>query len=288
MTQDPDKATVAEDGEQVSPPSSADTKPEQQENPEEPGGEPEKVPAEKVYEEVGRNYRFFARWRYLMVAGVLAVVFGAFTLLNSAFEVEAARQHLWAIPACAALVCFLLVVADYRTRQLSIFAVEAGKELEENTAGFFKKQSEANLVLYKDPHTIAGWLISLASATALALLSVNLANLPMPAGPYQPAHPDDFVRIVEGAAYVVPQDRVLVITGFGLDSHHPDVVHITVTVNGSPVFAARCNDLNSEKPQSLEIHPGIVAHEGSVVDALAYGRSGGAPRAVLLGFLADK
>jgi hypothetical protein len=71
---------------------------------------------EKAYEEVGANYRFFARWRHAAVVGDLVVLWAVLTLCISAYE--DARQLMWAIPLCASPFGIILWIIDVRTRDM--------------------------------------------------------------------------------------------------------------------------------------------------------------------------
>jgi len=90
---------------------------------------------EKAYEEVGQNYRFFARWRHAAAAGDLVFLWGVVSLCISAYE--DARPILWLIPLCASPFALVFWIFDVRTRDMYHAAIRAGANLEEDTKGFY-------------------------------------------------------------------------------------------------------------------------------------------------------
>lgn len=88
---------------------------------------------DKAYEEIGPNYRFFLAWRHAAFGGGLIVLWGACSLLTSAFEKGV--QIAWLIPLLSALVTLCLWLADHRTRQIYRSITEAGKKLEGDEPG---------------------------------------------------------------------------------------------------------------------------------------------------------
>ena len=89
---------------------------------------------ERIYEEVGRNYRFFATWRHLTFAagvGICAAVLKVGT-----------DEGFWTLPFTLACLAggvgeIILMILDARTRAHTQAAVEQGAKLEGSTAGFF-------------------------------------------------------------------------------------------------------------------------------------------------------
>lgn len=92
------------------------------------------MPREKLYDEVGLNYRFFAKWRQLAFAGYLAVLGAAVSLLRTE------PQYSVASLACVAFVCLAGIafwIADMRTHVLTMHAIDAGQTLETSEPGFY-------------------------------------------------------------------------------------------------------------------------------------------------------
>lgn len=90
---------------------------------------------DKLYEEVGSNYRFFLRWRHASFAGQCIVLFAVFTL--SASFIEKAREIAWVVPLAASPIGVLLWIIDVRTRDLYHATIKAGAELEGENNGFY-------------------------------------------------------------------------------------------------------------------------------------------------------
>ena len=88
-----------------------------------------------IYEEIGRNYRFFARWRHLAFLANFAVLAGVVTISLTAFE--KAHKIAWWIPLWACPIPILLWMMDVRTYRITCYAIKAGKELEKDNPGFF-------------------------------------------------------------------------------------------------------------------------------------------------------
>ena len=88
---------------------------------------------DKAYEEIGPNYRFFLAWRHATFAGGLVILWGACSLLTSAYE--KGLTIAWLIPFLASLAAFCLWLADRRTRYIYRTLTEAGKALEDNIHG---------------------------------------------------------------------------------------------------------------------------------------------------------
>jgi hypothetical protein len=92
---------------------------------------------DKIYQEIGENYRFFAKWRQLAFAGYLAVLAAAMSFLNSAVEHQYSRCLVGFCFFLAAAIGVIFWIADRRTTELAFYAIEAGKSLEAGKAGFF-------------------------------------------------------------------------------------------------------------------------------------------------------
>lgn len=88
---------------------------------------------DKVYEEIGPNYRFFLAWRHAAFAGGLVILWGTCSLLISAYE--KGLTIAWLIPLPASLALFSLWLADRRTRQIYRSLTQAGMALEDNNPG---------------------------------------------------------------------------------------------------------------------------------------------------------
>ena len=86
---------------------------------------------EKIYEEIGNNYRFFLCWRHAAFAGNLIVLGAILSFSVSAFK--DAKELMWFIPLIASPVGFLLWVIDVRNRSLYHTANRVGKELEDSS-----------------------------------------------------------------------------------------------------------------------------------------------------------
>jgi len=90
---------------------------------------------DKIYEEIGNNYRFFLRWRHAAFAGQCIALFGALTLCAS--FIEKAKEIAWIVPLAASPIGILLWIIDVRTRDLYHATIKAGKNLEGDKKGFY-------------------------------------------------------------------------------------------------------------------------------------------------------
>ena len=120
---------------------------------------------EKVYEELGRNYRFFATWRHLAFAASAAIWVVVLKLADS-------RGFGSGVVIVASLVGagaqILLLLIDARTRVHTDAAIQQGAELEGQTKGFFSAMKARN----KWPtHTFSARVWYIVSA-ALLILSI--------------------------------------------------------------------------------------------------------------------
>lgn len=94
------------------------------------------VSKEKIYEEVGRNYRFFLNWRHLAFAGYLAVLYTIISL-TIAF-INNLPSIAWFVPAFSSLIGITFWLIDKRIQDLYHDATEAGTNLEGEYIGFYK------------------------------------------------------------------------------------------------------------------------------------------------------
>ena len=102
---------------------------------------------EKIYEEVGNNYRFFLKWRHAALAGNMIVIGAILSFSITAFK--DAKAMMWLIPLIGSPVGLLLWIIDVRNRSLYHTANRAGKEIEENEGvpGFYSKLISENIAL---------------------------------------------------------------------------------------------------------------------------------------------
>ena len=122
---------------------------------------------DSIYEEVGRNYRFFATWRHLTFAAGVAV--------DAAVLKVGSDKGLWSSPfilACfaGALAEIILMLLDVRTRAHTQAAVEQGATLEGSTAGFFNGVSAKK---GRITHTLALRLFYGLSAAGMLYLGLT-------------------------------------------------------------------------------------------------------------------
>lgn len=117
---------------------------------------------EKIYEEVGNNYRFFLRWRHAALAGNMVVLGAVLSFSISAYK--DAKELMWIIPLLASPMGLLLWVIDVRTRSLYHTANRAGKEIEdsESVSGFYSKLISDAVALPKNDSTFSKLTQSLA------------------------------------------------------------------------------------------------------------------------------
>ncbi len=117
---------------------------------------------EKIYEEVGNNYRFFLRWRHAALAGNMIVLGAILSFSISAFK--DAKELMWIIPLLASPIGLLLWVIDVRNRSLYHAANRAGKEIEdsEGVSGFYSKLISEDVALPKGSSVFSKWTQSLA------------------------------------------------------------------------------------------------------------------------------
>lgn len=89
---------------------------------------------DRVYEELGRNYRFFATWRHLAFAAGAGVWVGVLRIGSD----KGLHSQGFALAAfVGALGEIILLFLDARTRAHTQAAVEQGAKLEGASPGFF-------------------------------------------------------------------------------------------------------------------------------------------------------
>jgi hypothetical protein len=89
----------------------------------------------EVYQELGRNYRFFATWRHLTFAAGAGVWVGVLKMApDTGFYSDSFRLSSLA----AAFAELVLLMIDARSRSLISAAVKQGAQLEGSTGGFLK------------------------------------------------------------------------------------------------------------------------------------------------------
>ena len=119
-----------------------------------------------IYEELGRNYRFFAGWRHLTFAAGAAIWAGVISVGAD----KTLHSEEFALTALAAgFGQLILLLIDARSRELITAAQKHGVELEKPSGGYFTAVDE-------DPkwpsHTFIGRLFYITSAVALFLLAI--------------------------------------------------------------------------------------------------------------------
>lgn len=131
---------------------------------------------DKLYEEVGLNYRFFLNWRHATFAGHLLVLWAIASLCISAYK--DAQPFLWIIPLAGAPFGLLFWVIDVRIQVVFQNAIEAGRAIEGEAGGYFTSQRRIGTVPGRDKyprlftHTIAlrtAYLSSFLLLTALGI-----------------------------------------------------------------------------------------------------------------------
>jgi len=94
---------------------------------------------EKIYEEVGANYRFFLGWRHAAFAGYLIVVGTAVSFTMS--TLKDSPNLAFIIPIGASPIGCLLWFIDKRNRSIYAAISKAGADLEEKSPGSYKSLS---------------------------------------------------------------------------------------------------------------------------------------------------
>ena len=88
---------------------------------------------EKIYEEVGTNYRFFLGWRHATFAGYIVIIGAAVSVSASTFK--DVPSLAWLFPLGAFPIGFLLWIIDIKTRKLYGALQRAGASMEGQTGG---------------------------------------------------------------------------------------------------------------------------------------------------------
>lgn len=140
---------------------------------------------EKLYEQIGANYRFFLNWRHASLAGYLLVLWGVVSLSISAYE--GAREVAWLVPLGGFPFGVLFCMLDHRTKAVFQDAIKAGREIEAEAGreieaegwGYFSHLKSAGVVPRKDQcpiitHTLVLRIIYLGSSFVLAVLAAYL------------------------------------------------------------------------------------------------------------------
>jgi hypothetical protein len=83
---------------------------------------------DKKYAEIGNTYRFFLAWRQVLIAGMLAVLYGVLSVSVSAFKDS--PSIAWAIPLLAWPIGRFFLLLDQRNRDLYWNAIKAGELIE--------------------------------------------------------------------------------------------------------------------------------------------------------------
>ncbi len=129
---------------------------------------------EKLYEEVGNNYRFFARWRHFAFVGNIVVVGAVLTLCASAYK--EAKEIIWLIPLFASPIGVMLWIVDVRTVMHVHIAIDTGIALEGDGMGFYTQlnslRSPSGISLTdKFSHSLVMKIAFLGSSMVLLVLS---------------------------------------------------------------------------------------------------------------------
>ncbi len=133
---------------------------------------------EKLYDQIGINYRYFLSWRHASFAGYM-VVLG----VTASFCIDAyrdAKPLLWLIPLAATPFGVSFWLIDVRIQKIFQAAIQAGRKLEGDLGGYFTEQQKIGTVplLDKYPrlftHSAVLRTIYLGSALTLLALSIYL------------------------------------------------------------------------------------------------------------------
>ena len=132
---------------------------------------------EKIYEEVGTNYRFFLSWRHASFAGDLVIFYTILSLTLSVYEKY--PKIAWIIPFVSCPIGVLLWIIDKRSRDIYHDAIKAGEKLEGNDDGFFSFHSKSVLSKGESPfskltHSMALNLLFWGTSIILFIISVIL------------------------------------------------------------------------------------------------------------------
>lgn len=99
---------------------------------------------EKIYGEIGANYRFFLNWRH---AGLVGHIFLTGATLSTVIKYSKTHTIIfWISPIILIVVSFLCLALDYRTRKIFQRAVEAGRKMEGEVGGYFTELQQEGVV----------------------------------------------------------------------------------------------------------------------------------------------
>ena len=124
---------------------------------------------EKLYEEVGRNFRFFLSWRHACFAGYLVILW-----VIMKFSIECykdAQSFLWLILLLGAGLGIVFAFMDKRTKKFFYAAIEVGRRLESECKleGYFT--AHARFLADRNTHSeVLKWFYY-GSAIVLVVLS---------------------------------------------------------------------------------------------------------------------
>jgi len=87
----------------------------------------------EVYDEIGRNYRYFLNWRHALFAGYLLILY---TLAQGYFWLfEHSQQNIWVIFLAGLLISLCIWVLEIRVRDLYQACTKAGRNIENEVGG---------------------------------------------------------------------------------------------------------------------------------------------------------
>jgi hypothetical protein len=98
---------------------------------------------EKIYEEVGANYRFFLGWRHAAFAGYIVVVGAAISFTMSTLKDSPSLAFIIPLGTCP--IGFLLWCIDVRNRSLYAAVNRAGARLEGPSGGSYTNLANSAL-----------------------------------------------------------------------------------------------------------------------------------------------
>ena len=135
---------------------------------------------EKIYEEVGANYRFFLTWRHATVAGYFVIMYGIITLTISIYK--DAPKLAGIVPFLGAFIGWGFWLIDRRTQEIYHAAIRAGKELEGFRGGFYSQVSKIILPpgsspFKKNSHSGIIKVLFIGSSILLFILAIILLIL---------------------------------------------------------------------------------------------------------------
>ena len=136
---------------------------------------------EVIYQAANENWRFLAKWRQLALAGQLAVLAGALSFTNAAFDHSFSPSVLAACFIFMALISVVLWIVDRRTHRLTMDACRAGTALEGAEKGFFRVNQERDSAegvdhrhWYRDSHSVAAAILCLGSTFIFIFLAISV------------------------------------------------------------------------------------------------------------------